>query len=74
MNQSNYNCAYFRKRLDSHANTKKRTYKEAFGYDNDYECVQEPSKEYNKIIFKNGNVLWKDAYTEQIILKSTSST
>jgi hypothetical protein len=51
---------------------KKRTYKEAFGYDNDYICVQEPSKDYS-VIYTNNNILWKDAYIENL-LKTTSST
>lgn len=52
---------------------KKRSYKEAFGYDNDYECVQEPNKEYSSVIYTNENILWKDAYTENL-LETTSST
>ncbi len=84
-----YSVAYFRQRLDASKkrieeidnsiNTslpqitkKKRSYKEAFGYDNDYECVQEPSKEYS-VIYTNENILWKDAYTENL-LETTSST
>jgi hypothetical protein len=52
---------------------KKRSYYEAFGYENDYECVQEPSKEYTSVIYTNQNILWKDAYTENL-LETTSST
>jgi hypothetical protein len=55
---------------------KKRTYKEAFGCDNDYECVQEPNKDFVSVIYTNGNILWKDSYTENYFsnLKTTSST
>ena len=55
----------------------KRSYKEAFGYNNDYEVVQEPSINYlhiNKNINKNENNEnnennWIDAYTEQLFNK-----
>ena len=41
----------------------KRNFKEAFGYDNDYEVVQNPNKENIKKI--NG-CNWIDAYSEQM--------
>ncbi len=46
----------------------KRTFKEAFGYDNDYEVVQEPNKENCKII--NG-INWIDSYTENLYNKKS---
>uniref|UniRef100_A0A6C0ITG6 Uncharacterized protein n=1 Tax=viral metagenome TaxID=1070528 RepID=A0A6C0ITG6_9ZZZZ len=72
-------CEYFRQRLNEskqrlEASNRKRTYKQAFGYENDYECVQEPSLEYLGVVSDNG-VRWVDAYTEQFMnLKATSST
>ena len=86
---SNYSIAYFRQRLDDskkrieeleikkpvvtgEITKKKRSYYEAFGYENDYECVQEPNKDY-LVIHTNQNILWKDAYTENL-LETTSST
>lgn len=44
----------------------KRTFKEAFGYDNDYEVVQEPNISYCK---KIENVNWIDSYTENLFNK-----
>ncbi len=41
----------------------KRNFKEAFGYDNDYEVVQNPNKEnIKKIVGCN----WIDAYSEHL--------
>lgn len=41
----------------------KRTFKEAFGYDNDYEVVQNPNKENIK---KMDGCNWIDAYSENL--------
>lgn len=42
---------------------KKRKYKEAMGYKNDYEVVQEP-KNYNNIKIRGKN--WIDSYLENL--------
>jgi hypothetical protein len=44
----------------------KRKYRDAFGYDNDYEVVQQQSAE-NLQHINNSN--WKDAYTENLFNK-----
>jgi len=44
---------------------KKRNYKEAMGFQNDYEVVQEP--ELTNI--QNGNSQWIDAYSENLFNK-----
>jgi len=41
---------------------KKRSYKEAMGYDNDYEVVQDPNPERSN----QRNSEWTDAYSEQL--------
>jgi hypothetical protein len=46
----------------------KRKYRDAFGYDNDYEVVQQPSVTNLHSVY-NSNVNWKDAYTENLFNK-----
>jgi hypothetical protein len=82
------NSQYFRERLDAskkrieeldnscslpQINKKKRKYKEAMGYENDYNCVQEPDKGY---LGRIQGINWVDAYTENLFnkLESTSAT
>ena len=48
----------------------KRKYRDAFGYENDYEVVQQPSIENLQPVYNNNNnVNWKDAYTENLFNK-----
>ena len=44
----------------------KRKYRDAFGYDNDYEVVQQPNIQNLQHI---NNTNWKDAYTENLFNK-----
>jgi hypothetical protein len=68
------------KQPELNCDKKKRKYSEAMGYENDYECVQEPSNNYSNIYTNkdeklNKIIYWKDAYTEKLFdLKTTSST
>ena len=65
---------------DLNCDKKKRKYSEAMGYENDYECVQEPSNNYSNIYTNKDEkskktIYWKDAYTEKLFgLKTTSSS
>ena len=50
----------------------KRKYRDAFGYENDYEVVQQPSIENLQPVYNNNNnnnVNWKDAYPENLFNK-----
>lgn len=44
----------------------KRKYRDAFGYDNDYEVVQQASSANLEYIYSDNNINWKDAYTENL--------
>lgn len=57
--------------INSKRDNKKRKYREAMGYDNDYNCVQEPNEEY---LGKTQGKNWIDAYSEQLFLKTTPTT
>jgi len=59
------------KLVNSKHDNKKRKYREAMGYENDYNCVQEPNKEY---LGKMEGTNWIDAYSEQLFLKTTPTT